>query len=233
MSENKKILNKMENEKKIKKNFTAWGMDELEEEFDLKKTIENEKLEKLLDNNLELNNFENQNIKYYQKLLFENVHYYNEQELITKFIGPIISLANFDTQDFSYFAERNISAVVGNYEMLGRTDGMIATGRWKPKIPFFFISEYKREVEPRRNPMAQNLAEMIVAQKINNNKFPVYGAYIVGKQWHFMILDDKTYTISRAFDATRDDIFDIFKILKNLKTTIIEILTKMKAQHNK
>ncbi len=220
----------MEKEKKIKKVFTAWGMDELEEEFDLKRTIENKNLEKLLNDNIDISDFENQIIKYYQKLLFENVHYYNETELITKFIGPIISLANFDTPDFSYFAERDISAVVGNYEMLGRTDGMIATGKWKPKIPFFFISEYKREVEPRRNPMAQNLAEMIVAQKLNNNKCPVYGAYVVGRNWFFMILENKTYTVSDAYIATKNDIFDIFKILKNLKITIIEILKKMNAQ---
>ncbi len=220
----------MEHEKKIKKVFTAWNMNELEKAFGLKKTIKNKYLEKLLDNNVELNDFENQNIKYYQKLLFENVHYYNEAELSGKFITPIISLVNFDTTDFSYFAEREFSAVVGNYKMSGRTDGMIATGKWEPEIPFFFISEYKREVEPRRNPMAQNLAEMIVAQKLNNNKFPVYGVYIVGKQWHFMILEDKTYTVSKSFDATENDIFDIFKILKNLKTTIIEILKKMNAQ---
>ena len=59
----------MEKEKKIKKVFTAWGMDELEEEFDLKRTIENKNLEKLLNDNIDISDFENQIIKYYQKLL--------------------------------------------------------------------------------------------------------------------------------------------------------------------
>ncbi len=223
----------MEDKKNIKKIFTGWSMNELEKAFGLKRTFKNKNLEKLLNNNVELNNFENQSVKYYKKLLSENVYHYNEAELITKFIGPMISLVNFDTPDFSYFAERDISAVIGNYEMSGRTDGMIATGQWEPEIPFFFISEYKREVEPRKNPMAQNLAEMIVAQKINNNKFPVYGAYVVGRNWFFMILEDKTYTVSDAYIATKNDIFDIFKILKNLKIAIIEILTKMNEKHIK
>ncbi len=222
----------MEKEKKIKKNFTAWDMEELEEAFDLTELNSNKHLHNLLNTEIELSDFENQNLKYYLKMSTNKMKQWNETELITKFIGPMISLVNFDTPDFNYFAERYISAIVGDYEMLGRADGMIATGKWKPKIPFFFISEYKKEVEPRRNPMAQNLAEMIVAQKLNNNKCPVYGAYVVGKQWHFMILEDKTYTISRAFDATRNDIFDIFKILKNLKITITEIFKKMNAQKN-
>ncbi len=220
----------MEDKKKIKKVFTAWNMNELEKAFDLTELNTNKHLQNLLNTEVELTDFENQNLKYYLKMSANKMKQWNEQELITKFIGPMISLVNFDTPDFNYFAERYISAIVGDYEMLGRADGMIATGKWEPEIPFFFISEYKREVEPRRNPMAQNLAEMIVAQKLNNNKCPVYGAYIVGKQWHFMILEGKTYTVSNAYVATRDDIFDIFKILKNLKTTITEILKKMKAQ---
>ncbi|EDN65083.1 hypothetical protein BGP_6184 [Beggiatoa sp. PS] len=38
-----------------------------------------------------------------------------------------------------------------------------------------------------------------------------------------MILQDKTFCISQNYSSTKDEIFDIFRILKVLKPKIIEI----------
>jgi len=47
--------------------------------------------------------------------------------------------------------------------------------------------------------------------------------YIVGANWRFMFLNGKEYGITDVFSSTKDEIFDIVKILKALKNMIIEI----------
>ncbi|OQY44826.1 MAG: hypothetical protein B6242_11835 [Anaerolineaceae bacterium 4572_78] len=52
----------------------------------------------------------------------------------------------------------------------------------------------------------------------------IYGCYVVGADWYFMLLQGREYVMSTAYVATRDDIFDIFRILKVLKQIIIGML---------
>jgi len=61
---------------------------------------------------------------------------------------------------------------------------------------------------------------MIAAQKLNHNSYPLYGAYIIGRFWFFVILDGSDYAVSLAYDATKDEIKDIFGILMNVKAII-------------
>jgi hypothetical protein len=52
---------------------------------------------------------------------------------------------------------------------------------------------------------------------------PMFGCYVVGSIWKFIALDiNKTYSISQGYEALNDDIFDIFRILKNLKDIVIQ-----------
>jgi hypothetical protein len=64
---------------------------------------------------------------------------------------------------------------------------------------------------------------MLVAQDINERKIPIYGCYVRGRFWFFLVLNKKEYCFSDAFVATRKDIFDIFRILRCLKQIIIQI----------
>jgi len=48
----------------------------------------------------------------------------------------------------------------------------------------------------------------------------LYGCYIKGEIWHFMMLQERAYCISNGYVATRDDLFEIFRILKTLKQLI-------------
>ena len=68
---------------------------------------------------------------------------------------------------------------------------------------------------------------MLVAQELNEHRRPVYGCYVVGDIWRFMLLQERVYCLSNAYSATGSDgIFDIFRILKALKRVVIELTEK-------
>ena len=52
---------------------------------------------------------------------------------------------------------------------------------------------------------------------------PIYGCYVNGRNWHFMVLVDKEYVITDGFNALTDDIFEIFRMLKALKEIVKEL----------
>jgi hypothetical protein len=145
---------------------------------------------------------------------------WNEVELENKFISPLIVFVEFDNEQFAYFLERELRGVVGEYEIVGRVDGMIASGYRNPRRPFFCLSEYKKQLDPTGDPAAQALVAMLVAQQLNGDNMPLYGTYIIGREWFFMVLEDQRYCISNNYSATKDEIFDIFRILQGLKRII-------------
>jgi len=156
----------------------------------------------------------------FQEILQEKVDDWNEQELSMHFIGPLFALLRFMSKKYSSFAGRELSGIVGDVEFSGKPDEMIASGRREPEIPYFFLQEYKKELDPDGDPRAQVLAAMLVAQTKNEGDLPIYGGYVVGRNWFFMVLEGKKYAKSNAYNATKDEIFDIYKILKKLKTII-------------
>ena len=164
----------------------------------------------------------------FKELLFLNREAWNEQELSLHFIGPVFALARFtEPYRFNLFAERRIQAVITGLEheieLSGEPDGIIATGYREPKIPLFAFSEYKRQLDPEGDPAGQTLAAMLVGQALNGNQQPLYGAYVVGSDWRFMLLETTHYTISRDYSALSNEIFDILRILKALKMIILEL----------
>jgi hypothetical protein len=121
------------------------------------------------------------------------------------------------------FLERSLSGIVGDYELSGIVDGLIATGFREPDIPLFCLHEYKRSVDNQGSPDAQALAAMLVTREKNNNQKPIYGVFVVCSVWHFMILNGNEYFISKTYPA--EEIFAIFKMLKALKQNIKNIST--------
>ena len=66
---------------------------------------------------------------------------------------------------------------------------------------------------------------MLVAQELNQHRNPVYGCYVKGEIWHFMILQERTYCISGGYLATRsNELYDIFRILNVLKRIIVSFI---------
>jgi hypothetical protein len=164
----------------------------------------------------------------YQKVMKANVLGWNEQELALNFIGPVISLAQFTSKKYNLFAERAMSETlqsVDNKEirLAGKPDTLIASGFRSPRIPYFSFHEHKPETDGGGDPTGQVLAAMIVGQAKNGNTDdPIYGCYVIGQNWYFLVLENKTYTIAPPFAATSNEIFDIYRAIKTLKNIISE-----------
>ncbi len=89
---------------------------------------------------------------------------------------------------------------------------------------------FKRS-EEYGNPRPQLLAELISAVELNNWKL-IKGAYIIGGNWHFAILEklkigQYQYFISQNFDSTK--IGDLKLIYKNLLFVKNEIISLVEA----
>ncbi|HDN27776.1 MAG TPA: hypothetical protein ENG03_11920 [Thioploca sp.] len=195
------------------RSFKEWTLAELDKTFRLDVLDSSTVLEHWLTGQAECSDFERQVLRSFQKILHTHVHDWNETELAYNFIGPVMAFANF-------FAERAFSGTVDEIEMGGRPDGMIASGFRKPEQPYFCFQAYKKETDPEGDPAAQALAAMLVAQELNQHRFPVYGCYVKGEIWHFMTLQERAYCISDGYVATRDDLLEIFRMLKVLKQLI-------------
>lgn len=209
----------------IKKFFADWTKEELEETFKLSRLETHAALEDWLRKrgDVEIDPVAHTVLGDLQKTLFHYADAWNEVELAEYFIGPVLVLVNFHTEQFNIFSERPLSAMIGEYELSGEPDAIIAKGRYSPQIPYFCFHEYKRAHEPRGDPAAQALAAMLVARELNPRKHPIYGMYVVAEKWHFLILHGQDYAISKGFLADDEEIFEIFKILKALKLILIDI----------
>ena len=136
----------------------------------------------------------------------------------------MIVFASKPNERYSYFLERDLTITIGDYALSGRVDGMIATGFRNPKKPYFCLNEYKKGTDPNGDPKGQALIAMLVAQQINEHKMPIYGCFVIGRNWYFMILNENAYSISKDFSCVDDEIFDIFRILKGLNAQIESLI---------
>ena len=208
--------------------FRQCTLSKLDDLFGLRQVFSNQQLEQWLQTDMPVAEEEKRMLERFQELLFLNREAWNEQELSLHFIGPVFALARFtEPYRFNLFAERRIQAVITGLEheieLSGEPDGIIATGYREPKIPLFAFSEYKRQLDPEGDPAGQTLAAMLVGQALNGNQQPLYGAYVVGSDWRFMLLEATHYTISRDYSALSNEIFDILRILKALKMIIFDL----------
>ena len=209
----------------IKRLFSDWNKEELEATFGLTRMFQHSLIERWFERaaSQEICAFEQEMLSNLRQTLFENADAWNEIELAEYFIGPVLALVNFHTPQFNIFSDRVITATVGDCELYGEPDAVIAKGRYSPQIPYFCFHEYKRAHEPKGDPAAQALAAMLAARELNPHPHPIYGMYVVAEKWHFMILQGQEYVISKGFLADDEEIFTIFKTLKALKNLLIEI----------
>lgn len=205
--------------------FRECTLASLDKQFGLKQVFQSPILQDWLEQPIEINDFERQSLQFCQQILIQNVHDWNEEELSQFFIGPIFMLVNFTSDKFNLFAERKVSGVVDEIELWGEPDGIIASGFREPETPYFCFQEYKRYKDPEGDPAGQCLAAMLVAQSLNQTEHPVYGCHVLAREWYFMVLHGKSYAISEPYTATREDIFEIFRILKVLKQIVAKLVS--------
>ena len=207
-----------------KVNFRDWTLDKIDEAFGTVQIVNHPTLTEWLTFDYAVSEYQQHFLMDLQEALLIGVDDWNEVELENKFISPLIVLAKFDNRKMSYFMERELSVVLNEYELSGKVDGMIASGFRSPKKPYFCMNEYKRESDPTGDPRGQALIAMLAAQQLNDEQNIVFGCYIVGKSWRFMVLEKKEYAISKSFSADDYEILDIFRIMKGLREQIDKII---------
>jgi len=156
---------------------------------------------------------------------------WNEEELKMQYLSFIVEYANYndDEENYTIYFERPISAEVEGHKITVIVDFMIAQGVLEYiKHPYFCFHEYKREKKYNDDPIAQVLLAMLAAREKNKNNKPVYGAYIIGKHWYFMVMENKKFAVSESFSCTnKEDLFKIISILRKIKSIIkTELLDK-------
>ncbi|MEN0051882.1 MAG: hypothetical protein AAF806_32755 [Bacteroidota bacterium] len=206
------------------KSFNSCTLDFLDEQFGLEQVTETlPQLDKWLEASKteSISERQKEQLQSLQDLLQFNVDSWNEQELDMHFIGPLFNMINFSSTKFNLFAQRTVSGIVKDWKLFGAPDGLIASGRRVPKIPFFAFAEYKRQINPKGHPAAQALSAMLVGQSFNENaNTPIYGSYVIGQDWYFMTLEGNQYSRTHDYSAITSDIDDIFRILLSLKKII-------------
>ena len=193
----------------MKKPFEKWLWQEIEEEFGLQQQ-ESPLMTQWIEQNRALPEKVKNELPFLHHILLDNFRDWNEDELKMQFISPLLLLVNYyELPDYKAFSQRTISAKKGTTELYGRVDWMLAKGKQIPRKPFFFIHEYKSERGKDNDPQGQLLAEMLVAQVKNDDGKPIYGVYVVGKDWYFVVLDGNTYSVSRPYQSNEKPDLDI------------------------
>lgn len=215
----------------IQSNFKEWTLDKIEDAFGLKQVFQMNLLEELISFDYTIQEYERLYLEKLQSLFLLGGDEWNEVELENKIISPIIMLASTPNEKYAYFLERNLNVLIKDYELSGRVDGMMASGFRSPKKPYFCLNagvatQYKKGTDPDGDPKGQALIAMLVAQEINENKHPIFGCYIIGRIWYFMVLDGNKYIISNDYSCVDDEIFDIFRILKSLNYQIEQLINQ-------
>lgn len=152
----------------------------------------------------------------------ENIVFWSEEDLKMYFISNILRLSKLMTSENKGYVglfEKKLQAVVNNTKLSVRTDFLIAKG-FKNAISdhYFHFQEYKPELKPSGEPMAQLLEAFLIAQIQNANDKPLYGCEVIGAIWRFVIMEGKTYCVSEAFDCTKkESLLKIIGILRKFR----------------
>ena len=150
----------------------------------------------------------------------KNIEGWQEEDLKIKLITPVLIISRLDDTDvYSSFYERTLEATIDGYFLKTKTDYMLAKGTFGiPENPYFHFQEYKPHRTPSGDSMAQLLEAMLIAQQRNNNQKNIYGCEVIGAAWRFVVLHERTYCVSKAYECTeRDDLLQIIAILRHFK----------------
>jgi hypothetical protein len=215
----------------IMKSFEQWESEEIEITFGVKRLKNSPEIQQWISAKCDIDPHLKKILISLQNRLAEKAEYWNEDELKFFFISPILSFIDFMGEKYNTFTQRPLSAqkndVNGNAIALkGRVEFIVAAGKQHPRHPYFCLHEYKPEKRRDADPLGQLLAAMIAAQTNNKANHPIYGCYVIERMWFFVILDNNSYSVSRSFDATNDDIFDIYCILLQCKKYIEVLVVK-------
>lgn len=233
---------------KDKRTFKHWKEDDVIVELGLKAHYNCQLLNDWLNSKEALTEGEIEFLKKKQQKAEKYIGVWNEMELQTKYIAHITELVDFDSLEyfFAAFSERKLDTHYKKIPLRGKVDWMVAIGKSDPRLPFFFIHEYKKQQGYEADPKGQLLATMQAAHVLNqqpeeptlfnpfpkrDKNMPVYGSYIIGRLWYFMTLHDGKYCESRPYDSVHlPSLIKIVQVLKKQKLMIVERIKKAKGE---
>jgi len=205
---------------------------ELDKLVEIEENFNTEIFNKWLNHDI---NLSNEVINFLTVLIKRQAKYikiYKEEDLKIKFLTPILNKVDFfiEEEKIRDFYEEKLTYSSENFTLNGTIDFLVSKGLKKAEKPMFFIQEFKR-AEDYSNPRPQLLAELISAVELNNWK-TIKGAYIIGENWNFVILNrlekhKYEYFVSRTFNSTNfEDLKGIYRNLLFVKQEIIEMVKR-------
>ncbi|MFM2369577.1 MAG: hypothetical protein RL619_1887, partial [Bacteroidota bacterium] len=141
--------------------------------------------------------------KLFNKILLRaknSIDFWSEEDLKMYFIAYIVDLANLaSTKEIQSLFDKQIEATVDNVHLKVKPDFTMAKGIMDLiESPYFHFHEYKKDKASSRDPLGQLLKAFLIATEINKNAKPIYGAYIIGRFWYFVVFQNREYCVSRA-----------------------------------
>ena len=213
----------------LTKAFRDWKFEEVQRTFGIRRLFDYPPLDKLLDTYHEPIPQTKAILEELRQELLYTIDTLNEEELKVYFIGPLLRLIPFRTGERRPFLDRPMTFSYGGVstpvmpdrdvqETGGKVDWMLAEGIQDPRQPYyFFIHEYKKEIDASGDPLGQLLIAMMGARQLNEGVFPLYGCYVLGRNWFFVVLDNDQYAVSDALVATQEDIFRVYSVLEEIR----------------
>lgn len=170
---------------------------------------------------------ETQRLEKWRMKLLKNVGTWNEETLKMKFIANILELVDYDTDEFEGTFDADMKGVVQGQKLAVVADYALAKATLDyMETPYFYFHEYKPR-KRSKDPIAQLLLAMLIAQSQTERKYPLYGCAVFGELWFFMVLDDKTYSVSTGIVSTNKEglqrILLILRKFKHILTTELAI----------
>lgn len=167
--------------------------------------------------------FKDDEISFLRELINKNkrrLNIYTEEDLKAKFLFPLFHRIDFDVNNVTTWYEWTLTMIINGFRLRGKVDCMIAEGNEEPELPYF-IMEFKHTLA-KSYPKNQLLAEMLIIMEKNETDL-VRGAFIIGKNWNFVILKkdgtEYAYFISKQFDSLEiGDMKQIYIYLQAVKT---------------
>jgi hypothetical protein len=202
-------------EKTKNKEFKTWLYDEVSDAFGLTRLYQHKLWTEFDKLPIPNNHKHYETIEELRQELFLSVDAWNEDELKFMFISPLIKIVNFFSPKYKIFTQRPMSVQYenGSKTTSGKVEFMIAKRKQIPQKPFFFLHEYKQENRKDNDPLGQLLIAMVAAQVQNADGETLYGCFVSGRNWFFVILEGKEFAVSKAYDASEPTIYQIFAIL--------------------
>ncbi len=193
------------------------------ETFGLTRIYENfPKLDEWLLVSNDLSSKDIEELEYRRNQLIRRVNSWNEETLKMRFIAFILDMIRYDDTPYEGIFDAELKGIVQNEKLQVVADYTLAKMTIDfIKLPYFYFHEYKQS-KKTKDPIAQILLAMLIAQEKNNKKYPLYGCAVVGENWYFMVLDGKEYSVSTSYNSSSSTgLQDILLILRKFKHILL------------